>query len=756
MEEKIKNYKKIVNKIENLKVNVSTESFNDFSKRLPEVYFHNSDIDDIVIDFENLPEILEEKKYSVEYDSDIEKFSLMKNQYDLVIKTFINFYQANIESPKLFRLYRDIKNEFVVLGIYNKLNLSERKDEYPLHEPKWDNLELVKDIKSEKRLVFNNFRKEKTEITIEIKNVSFKTVIKNLLETLEGYEYSYIQIWMTKEFNHFKSLYAITIQFYNILKEEIVLSLEKDFERYLQTYISTRSLFDIVGPSMIGPSSSHTAGANRIGQIARQFFISLLKINVISKIDNIKIKLIGSFRDTGVGHNTPEAIIGGLCGYDTDDDQMISEGKKALNSISNYKFEFNEISSDFSGFLKGEQSDDEKYLKEKNNNIAEIIASIDSKEITITGFSIGGGNVEIRYINGQKIKNGVIDGKNSVFLNYEKIELASQEANGILIESIYKESISKLIQEQKEFPFNSFEEMIESISPETSGTKLSDKILDLEEKISGISIADSLTKLKKYWDIMKESIVKGLSSSDLSKFQLTGQDSVKLKYYLDRPTRILSGDSLYTKALKYAIAVNETNAINGLIVACPTGGSCGILPGILKAWDEIRLDIEKNKKEEKIIRSMAIAGFLGMILFDDVPTAGADLGCQAEIGGGAAMAAAALTYLENGSLKKIIEAFTLALKNSMGLVCDPIAGLVEIPCVKRNGVYSSLAISSAIMALAGIKSIVSPDEVVLALKEVGERMDDDYKETARAGLAMTRDGKKIERKLHKACQSLFN
>ena len=133
-----------------------------------------------------------------------------------------------------------------------------------------------------------------------------------------------------------------------------------------------------------------------------------------------------------------------------------------------------------------------------------------------------------------------------------------------------------------------------------------------------------------------------------------------------------------------------------------------------------------------------------MILFDDVSTAGADYGCQAEIGAASAMAASALTYLEGGTPEQMVEAFTIAIKNVLGLICDPVAGLVEVPCVKRNGMYATQAISAAMMALSGVRSFISPDEVMLTMKEVGQRLHIDYKETGRAGLAKTRDGKVVE------------
>ena len=185
-------------------------------------------------------------------------------------------------------------------------------------------------------------------------------------------------------------------------------------------------------------------------------------------------------------------------------------------------------------------------------------------------------------------------------------------------------------------------------------------------------------------------------------------------------------------------------------MACPTAGSCGILPGVLQAYSEI-----EKPDRKKILESILVSGFLGMILFNDVTTAGADYGCQAEVGVGAAMAAAALTYLEDGSSEEIIQAFILAIKNSLGLICDPVAGLVEVPCVKRNGIFASVAISASLMALSGVKSFISPDEVVLTMKEVGDKLHHDFKETAGGGLAKTRDGKAVDRAFESEVKRFF-
>ena len=202
-----------------------------------------------------------------------------------------------------------------------------------------------------------------------------------------------------------------------------------------------------------------------------------------------------------------------------------------------------------------------------------------------------------------------------------------------------------------------------------------------------------MRRAAEYWAIMKASAKEGVQSSELSLLKLTGKDASRMHNYVHKNPLF---DNIYGRAAAYAVAVNEVNAKCGVIVACPTAGSCGILPGVLQAYSEI-----SNPEPQKIYEAILVSGFLGMILFDDVTTAGADYGCQAEVGVGAAMAAAALTYLENGSPNEIIQSFILAIKNSLGLICDPVAGLVEILVLNETAFFTSVAITASIMALSG-------------------------------------------------------
>jgi L-serine dehydratase len=194
--------------------------------------------------------------------------------------------------------------------------------------------------------------------------------------------------------------------------------------------------------------------------------------------------------------------------------------------------------------------------------------------------------------------------------------------------------------------------------------------------------------------------------------------------------------------MAYALAVSEVNAAMGRIVAAPTAGSCGILPGVL-------LSVAKtlDTSDASLIEALFSAGAVGAVVARSSTLAGAAAGCQAECGTGAAMAAAAATELAKGSPRQCANAVAFAFKGLLGLVCDPVAGLVEVPCIKRNAICVAVALAAADMALAGIKSVVPPDEVIETMGLIGRELPASLRETALGGLAATPTGKGLAAKL---------
>lgn len=240
--------------------------------------------------------------------------------------------------------------------------------------------------------------------------------------------------------------------------------------------------------------------------------------------------------------------------------------------------------------------------------------------------------------------------------------------------------------------------------------------------------------------VFKESIDAGLNDTEKSVSGLVGGDADKL---LKAVPKLLG--PLAKKAAVYALAVSEANAKMFKIVACPTAGSCGIVPAVMTAVAE-ELDVDT----ETSVNALFTAAGVGAVVSRNASVAGAVGGCQAECGTAAAMAAAAAAEMAGGTNDQILQAFALCMKNTLGLACDPVAGLVEVPCVKRNACYAILAITAAEMALAGVRSVIPPDEVIEAMNEIGRMMPVALKETSDGGLAKTATGKAIAERLERS------
>ena len=221
---------------------------------------------------------------------------------------------------------------------------------------------------------------------------------------------------------------------------------------------------------------------------------------------------------------------------------------------------------------------------------------------------------------------------------------------------------------------------------------------------------------------------------------MVGGDGAKMRKYV-RSGKTICGEYM-GGVIAQAIEMGESNACMKCIVAAPTAGSCGVLPAVLLPYQQ-----RENLPDDDMTRAMYIAGAIGQVVATKASIAGAAGGCQAEIGTASAMGAAALCYLAGGSADAVCHAAVIAIKSLLGLVCDPIAGLVEVPCVKRNAAGAAIAMTSADIALAGVRSAVPPDEVIMAMKEVGDKMDVSLRETGLGGIAATPFAQKISEKM---------
>jgi len=265
---------------------------------------------------------------------------------------------------------------------------------------------------------------------------------------------------------------------------------------------------------------------------------------------------------------------------------------------------------------------------------------------------------------------------------------------------------------------------------------------EVEARESGLSVDELNEKMRKRLEVMRQSVAAGLQGVR-SRSGLTGEDAVKMTKAQSKGL-LISNEPLNT-AMAYALAVAEVNAAMGRIVAAPTGGSCGILPGVL-----LSVGKRLGSDDDALLEALFAAGAVGAVVARSSTLAGAAAGCQAECGTGAAMAAAAATQLAHGSPHQCANAVAFAFKGLLGLVCDPVAGLVEVPCIKRNAISVSVALAAADMALAGIESVIPADEVIETMGIVGRDMPASLRETALGGLAVTPTGKRLARELASA------
>ncbi|MHC1786082.1 MAG: L-serine ammonia-lyase, iron-sulfur-dependent, subunit alpha [Christensenellales bacterium] len=255
----------------------------------------------------------------------------------------------------------------------------------------------------------------------------------------------------------------------------------------------------------------------------------------------------------------------------------------------------------------------------------------------------------------------------------------------------------------------------------------------------GLSRQALLDQMRVNLDVMRASAHRGLEGLR-SHSGMTGGDAKRMDDYI-KGGRTLT-DRTFLRAINLALSVNEVNAAMGLICASPTAGSCGVLPGVLLSVQE-KLGLD----DEALVLGLFTAGAIGYVIANNAFISGAQGGCQAEVGSASAMAAAAVTELAGGSPAQAAHAMAMALKNMMGLTCDPLAGLVEVPCIKRNAAGAANALCAAEMALAGIQSRVPWDEVIGAMYQIGLSIPQSLRETAQGGLAATETGKQWKKLL---------
>jgi L-serine dehydratase len=501
-------------------------------------------------------------------------------------------------------------------------------------------------------------------------------------------------------------------------------------------------IFDIIGPIMIGPSSSHTAGAVRIGLMAGQ----------LTKYDPIAVKLQfhGSLAKDYHAHCTDTGVLAGIMGFQVDDDRI----RTAF-----------EIAEEKGIAVKCEPVD---IAGAHPSTIVVIQKSRNGTSSTVRSKTIGGGNIVFEAINGYPVEMtgdrheiffmgshsdkvpSIIGSKWKWIIGEDKI-YTQYRTDAVSTEEIKKaiHSLSQLgfvaylkpIVDEKGFGLEFFDQIDDLIQKAIRSRKSVGRIvIEYEVKNTGQDEEWVRLKMQRCLDVMREAGYLGTSQAQKTLGGLGGGDALRL----DRARaagRTISGSTL-VRAAALALGAAEVNAAMGRVVACPTAGSCGILGAVVAATAE-----NKDLSDSKVVETLFAAAGVGLIIAENSTISGSTGGCQAECGVASAMAAAALVELEGGTPKQLAHGIAIALKNIIGLVCDPVAGFVEVPCIKRNAGAVANAFIAADMALSGIRSVIPPDEVVAALKDAGQLMDPKLKATLGGGLSATATAKKIEKNL---------
>ena len=511
----------------------------------------------------------------------------------------------------------------------------------------------------------------------------------------------------------------------------------------------TLSIFDILGPIMIGPSSNHTGGANRIGQIARMI--------LGEEPTDVSFYFYGSMAETYKGHMTDSAVIAGLLGMDVDDIRIkeslsVAEKKHIKTSVFN------------------------QTLSDKNPNTIELRLKSNSYSVRIETISVGGGEILLSSIDEFKVsfhgnkdmllvviendkpenlsKIKEILGKNvieteiiqgnarflacfyvdflpgkSILKSIEKMEVVNQVRP---VKSLYSYKLKSNVPAYK-----TIKEML--FLAKSQNKSLPQVIIDYESKRSGLSKREIESKMAHIWEAMKDEIQQGLEMENhLIGGLMSGKDAKRL-YKAIQEEKLIFGRPL-SLAVARAIACGEVNASMGKVVAAPTAGAVGVIPAVVLTAAEVL-----NSEEKDIINALLVASIIGLVIAYKAPLSGAMGGCQSEVGVASAMASAAIVQLAGGSPEQVTQAMSLALKNLFGLVCDTVAGPVEVPCIKRNVIGVANAFAVADMALAGIKSIIPPDEVIDALRNIQILMPMELKDTTLGGLGSTKTARRLKK-----------
>ncbi|MBF7025533.1 L-serine ammonia-lyase, iron-sulfur-dependent, subunit alpha [Staphylococcus kloosii] len=509
---------------------------------------------------------------------------------------------------------------------------------------------------------------------------------------------------------------------------------------------------EVLGPIMSGPSSSHTAGPTRIGKMCYD-----LMNGDIDKV-HIQFDKNGSFASTYRGQKSDRGFAAGILGFNPEDENLASALEIAKENNIEISFEITSFPANHPNTAKINlvNSTEQKNVTalSTGGGMVSIIA-IDDVSIEINGdlydllIDIEAGNNDLKQFV-HKIKSildieifdyKVIKSNEQQLLHIKTRNITDNEQAINMISSLATVVKVKIISpvlpvlssKDIDIPFESAKD-IQSYGRENN-LKLWEVALVYEMRRSGWDKTQVFEKMAEIMSFMRKSIKNGLNE-ELNMLGFLKPKARYMKKEMETNKTVPSG--VLEEAIIWATAIMEYNSSMGVVVAAPTAGSCGVLPSIiLSTADALELDLDKQ------IKAMLSAGIIGVLIAENATFAAEVGGCQAEIGSSTGMAAAGLIELLDGTIDQSFRASAMALQNILGLICDPVAGVVDIPCINRNSMGISNAVVSSNMAMMGFDPVIPLDEVIKAMKEVGDAMPTDLKCTGCGGLCTTETAKNI-------------